>query len=138
MTQAIRYTRDDGDSVVKESLSTAADNQNYRGAQYRPLIIGPLPILYTLSRELPLPDRRGNCQEMLDSSRRKARAEKRWSSEQFATWRVANSIAAARKATAEKSSAAQSKGESGVIDHFRGITKMVESGNNRRRHHDGR
>lgn len=50
---------------------------------------------------------------------------KRWGSDRFATRRVANSIAAARKATTGEFSAVQTEGESEVSDHFRGVTKMV-------------
>lgn len=78
MTQVILYTSERGSSVVKHCLTTAADGQRCRGAQYRPLAIGPLPILYTACRERPMPDQRGNCQGMLDGSSRKVWAEKRW------------------------------------------------------------
>lgn len=80
MTQAIIYTHEAGNSVVKDSLATAADGQNCR------------------------PNRCENCQGMLDSSRHKAWTGKRWISDRFATRRVANSIVAASKATTEKSS----------------------------------
>lgn len=167
MTQAILHNQEAGDSVVKDSLTTAADGRNCRGAQYSHLTIRPLPILNTACREWHLP-------------------RKRWASGRFATRRVADSIVAAPKASAEKSSvvrdatnlrhmrgfylafpirdalrresgwmhlllgdmvhaatvkeslSVQTKGESKVSDHFRGVTKMVDLGNNRRSRHDGR
>lgn len=45
-----------GNSAINQWLTTAANGQNCRGAQYRPLAIEPLPILYTLRRESRLPD----------------------------------------------------------------------------------
>lgn len=66
------------ESVVNHWLTAAADGKNCRGAQYMPLAIGPHSIFYSSCRELPLPNRRGNCLGMLGRSRRKTWTEKGW------------------------------------------------------------
>lgn len=76
MTQPILYTSEDGNSVVKESFTTAAAGQNCRDGQSATRAMGALPILYTPCRESPLTERHGNRQGILDSSRRKAWTEK--------------------------------------------------------------
>jgi len=122
MNDFLRYPPEDGDSVVKESLTTAADDQNCRGAQYKLCAIGSSPILYTLCRESRLPD----LYAMFPN----------WNALRSEFKRADRDLYSA--ATVKESLSVQTEGESEVFDHFRGITQMVEPGNNRRRHHDGR
>lgn len=105
MIQVILYSDEEGSSVINHWLTTAADGQNCSAARFAALAIGSRPILYTPCREWPLPKRRGNCQGMLDSSRRQVWAGKRWAVDQSATRRVADPIVATRKATTWKFSA---------------------------------
>lgn len=101
------------DSVVNHWLITATDGRNCRGEQCRLLAIGPLS------------SQHGNCQGMLDSSRREGddmasdhfpgvkkmvTYTKRWASDRIATRCVANSIETAHEVTTEKSLAVRAGG----------------------------
>ncbi|QSA97532.1 hypothetical protein [Methylococcus sp. EFPC2] len=104
MTEVVLYIDEEEISVSNCWLTTAADGQNYRRARSGMLAIAPLPILYTVCREWPLPKLHGNCQGMLDSSSHKPWSGKRCASSRFATQRVANSIVVTRQVTTGKSS----------------------------------
>ena len=103
----------DVDSVVKESLTTAAQGEGCRLARHNRSAMWPFPILYTSCRELPLPTRLGNCQGRLDSSKCK-RPLARWrAGNRFATRPVANSTVAAHEAiTAYRSATGAGQGDS--------------------------
>jgi hypothetical protein len=84
-------------SVVNQRLTTEADGNKYRAVQHNLRVIWTFPILYALCRELPSPNRLGNCQRMLDSSGIKSLPVKWQESDRFATRCVANSSPLARQ-----------------------------------------
>lgn len=144
MNDFLLYAREAGDSVVKESLTTAADDQNCRGEQYRALAKGPLSILYTLCRESRLPDLYA-----MFPNWNALRAELSWALSPVVghldkgdgmVSHASEFNRAERKlysAVADKESlSVQAKGKIDVscyasVDHFRGITKMIVCGKRR-------